>query len=106
MTAMRSALLAGLVSGHDRACRRAGRAAAKAPPEEALALPSDTLIATWGILPTAAPLGAGRWAVISSDFDAAVIADFNAKTLTPLGEPGKRRTCILRSCSPWRTPST
>jgi hypothetical protein len=70
-----------------------GPGRAEAPPEEALALPSDTLIATWGNLPAAAPLSPGRWAVISSDFDAAVIADFNAKTLTPLG--GARQKAYL-----------
>lgn len=62
-----------------------GPAPAKAPPEESLALASDTLEAGWGNLPLAAPIGAGRWAVVSSDFDAAVIADFNTRTLVPLG---------------------
>jgi hypothetical protein len=33
----------------------------------------------------AAPLGAGRWVVVAADWDAAVIADFNRKTVAPLG---------------------
>lgn len=70
-----------------------GPGLAKAPPEESLALPSDTLIAGWGNLPAAAPLTPGRWAVISSDFDVAAIADFNARTITPLG--GARQKAYL-----------
>jgi hypothetical protein len=70
-----------------------GPGRAVAPPEESLALPSDTLTAGWGNLPSAAPLGPGRWAVISSDFDAAVIADFNSKSITPLG--GAKQTAYL-----------
>lgn len=64
-----------------------GPGAAKAPPEESLAFPSDTLEAAWGNLPTAAPIGPGRWAVVASDWDKAVIADFNAQTVTPAGGP-------------------
>jgi len=63
---------------------------AVAPPEEDLAFPSDTLEANWGNLPAAAPLSGGRWAVVSSDFDAAVIADFNRKLVSPLGGPKQR----------------
>ena len=55
------------------------------PPEENLAFASDTLTAAWGNFPAAAALSGGRWAVVSSDFDAAVIADFNKKSLAPLG---------------------
>ncbi len=66
---------------------------AVAPPEESLAFPSDTLAASWGILPTAAALDNGRWVVVSSDFDAAVIADFNQKSLAPLG--GKNQKAYL-----------
>ena len=62
-----------------------GSSLAVAPPEEALSLPSDTLEARWGQLPTAAPLGGGRWVVVAADWDAAVIADFNRKTIAPLG---------------------
>jgi hypothetical protein len=58
---------------------------AVAPPEEDLAFPSDTLEAGWGNFPQAAALGVGRWVVVSSDFDAAVIADFSRKLMTPLG---------------------
>lgn len=60
---------------------------AVAPPEESLAFASDTLTASWGNFPSAAALSGGRWAVVSSDFDAAVIADFTRKTVTPLGGP-------------------
>lgn len=67
-----------------------GPDAAVVPPEESLAYPSDTLEAAWGILPSAAALGSGRWAVVSSDFDAAVIADFNQKAITPLGGKGQK----------------
>jgi hypothetical protein len=69
------ALLAGCDSGR----------MAKAPAEETLALPSDTLEAAWGNIPLAAPIGPGRWAVVAPDWDAAVIADFNTRTTTPLG---------------------
>lgn len=62
-----------------------------APPVESLAFPSDTLTAEWAQIPVAAPSGPGRWAIVSGDWDAAVIADFAAKTLTPLGGPGPRR---------------
>ncbi len=64
-----------------------GPSPAALPPEEDLAFPSDTLEASWGNLPAAAALSGGRWAVVSSDFDAAVIADFNRKSLAPLGGP-------------------
>jgi hypothetical protein len=56
-----------------------------APPDEALALPSDTLEAEWAELPLAAALSGGRWAVVSPDWAAAVIADFGANSLAPLG---------------------
>ena len=55
------------------------------PPEEALALPSDTLEAEWAELPVAAALRSGTWAVVSPDWDAAVLADFRRKSLSPLG---------------------
>lgn len=55
------------------------------PPEETLPFASDTLEAGWGQLPLAAPLGVGRWAVVSPDWDAAVIADFSRRTIDPLG---------------------
>ncbi|HEU5218909.1 MAG TPA: hypothetical protein VFU23_09630 [Gemmatimonadales bacterium] len=67
-----------------------GPGPAPALPEEDLAFPSDTLEAPWGNLPSAAPLSGGRWAVVSSDFDAAVIADFGRKTLSPLGGAGQK----------------
>jgi hypothetical protein len=67
-----------------------GPSPAVAPPEEDLAFPSDTLEATWGNLPTAAALSGGRWAVVSSDFAAAVIADFNRKAIAPLGGLGQK----------------
>lgn len=62
-----------------------GPGRAVAPLEEALSLPSDTLEAGWGQLPLAASLGNGRWVVVAADWDAAVIADFARKTVTPLG---------------------
>lgn len=55
------------------------------PPEEALALAADTLEAEWAELPVAASLASGRWAVVSPDWDAAVVADFRAHSLAPLG---------------------
>lgn len=67
-----------------------GPGRATPPPEESLAFPSDTLEAGWGNLPTGAALTGGRWAVISSDFDAAVIADFTRRTLSPLGGAGQK----------------
>ncbi|HEV8600705.1 MAG TPA: hypothetical protein VGQ69_15195 [Gemmatimonadales bacterium] len=57
------------------------------PPEEALALPSDTLEAKWAELPRAAPAGSGRWAVVSPEWNEAVIAEFGANALAPLGGP-------------------
>lgn len=62
-----------------------GPGAAKAPPFEALALAADTLEAPWTNLPAAAVLGTGRWVVVAGDWDAAAIADFTGKSLTPLG---------------------
>jgi hypothetical protein len=56
------------------------------PQEEALALAADTLEAEWAELPAAVAAG-GRWVVVSPDWDAAMFADFGAKTLTPLGGP-------------------
>jgi hypothetical protein len=41
----------------------------------------------------AAPLGGGKWAVVAADWDAAVIADFADKSLTPLG--GARQKAYL-----------
>jgi hypothetical protein len=67
-----------------------GPGVAVPPPEEDLAFPSDTLEAGWGNLPTAAALSGGRWAVVSGDWAAAVIADFNRKLLAPLGGPGQK----------------
>lgn len=67
-----------------------GPGRAVAPPEEDLAFPSDTLEAGWGNLPTAAALSGGRWVVVSSDWDAAVIADFNRKAVVPLGGSGQK----------------
>ncbi len=63
---------------------------AVAPPEESLAFPSDTLEAGWGNLPVAAALSGGRWAVVASDWDAAVVADFDRKVISPLGGPGQK----------------
>lgn len=62
-----------------------GPGRAKAPPFEVLSLPADTIIAPWTLIPSAAWLGAGRWVLVAGDFDAAVVADFQQKTLTPLG---------------------
>jgi hypothetical protein len=77
------ALLAGL------ACSK-GRAG---PPEQAIALPSDTLEAEWSEVPVAAPAAGGHWVVVSPEWNAAVIADFQAKSLTPLG--GAKQTAYL-----------
>jgi hypothetical protein len=62
-----------------------GPAPAKAPPAEALALPSDTLTAPWSNLPRGAWLGGNRWVLVASDWDEAAVADFGAHTLTPVG---------------------
>lgn len=70
-----------------------GPGRAVAPVEEALSLPSDTLEAGWGQLPLAAPLGSGRWVVVAADWDAAVIADFTARRIDPLG--GARQKAYL-----------
>ncbi len=64
-----------------------GPAPAKSPPFEVLSLPADTIVAPWTNIPSAAWLGAGRWVLVSSDWDAAAIADYQQKTLTPLGGP-------------------
>ena len=78
----RSGLLAGLVVAATAGCGKGGGAA---PPIESRAFPSDTLLAEWAQIPLAAPFGSGRWVVVAADWDAAMVADFGAKTLTPLG---------------------
>ena len=60
------------------------------PASESLAIPSDTLVGPWANLPAAAWLGGRRWAVVAADFDAAAIADFGRKALTPLGGAGQK----------------
>ncbi len=60
------------------------------PPEETLALASDTLEVEWAELPVAAPATDGRWVVVSPDWDAAVIADVRAKSVAPLGGPRQK----------------
>jgi hypothetical protein len=55
------------------------------PAEQALALPADTLEAEWSEVPLAAPAAGGHWVVVSPEWNAAVIADIQAKSLTPLG---------------------
>jgi len=67
-----------------------GRAPAKAPPFEILSLPADTIVAPWTNLPSAAWLLGGRWVLVAGDWDVAAIADFGAKTLSPLGGPKQR----------------
>lgn len=57
------------------------------PPEEHLALAADTVEAGWDVLPAAAALRGGRWAVVAANWDAAVIADFGSRSLAPLGGP-------------------
>jgi len=57
------------------------------PADEALALPSDTLEAKWAELPLAASAGHGRWAVVSPEWNEAVIAEFGTGSLAPLGGP-------------------
>lgn len=62
------------------------------PAAEPLPAAADTLLAPWpGQLPVAALLGPSRWVVVAPDYDAAVIADLGAGTLTPLGGPRQRR---------------
>ena len=82
----RRSLLAGLAFSA-AAC---GAGSGKAPPVESLALPSDTLTVEWAQIPVAAPSGVGRWVVVAGDWDAAMIADFGAKTLAPLGGNDQR----------------
>jgi hypothetical protein len=82
-----------------------GPGLAEPVPEEDLAFPSDTLEAGWGNLPTAAALSGGRWAVVSSDWAAAVIADFNRKEIAPLGGPAQKAYTQPWSCSPSVTRS-
>lgn len=74
-----------------------GQAPAKSPPFEVLSLPADTIVAPWTDIPRAAWLGGGRWALVAGDFDAAVIADFGNKTLTPFG--GAKQQAYLHPAS-------
>ena len=64
-----------------------GPSPATSPPFEVLSLPADTIVAPWTNIPSAAWLGGGRWVLVAGDFDAAAIADFGTKALTPLGGP-------------------
>ena len=59
------------------------------PPEEVWRFRPIRSRPAGGNLPSAASLGGGRWAVVSSDFDAAVIADFNEEDPHPAA--GRRR---------------
>jgi hypothetical protein len=62
----------------------------RVPPTENLSAAPDTLVAEWANLPVAVSLGGGRWAVVAPGWDAATIADFRARSLTPLGGPKQR----------------
>jgi len=70
-----------------------GPGRAKAPPFEVLSLAADTIVAPWTLIPSAAWLGAGRWVLVAGDFDAVAIADFQQKTLAPLG--GEKQKAYL-----------
>lgn len=70
-----------------------GPGRAPAVPEEVLPLASDTVEAAWGTIPVAAPTGANRWAVVAGDWDAAAIADFGSRTMTPLG--GRKQSAYV-----------
>ncbi len=67
-----------------------GSGSGAVPPTEVLSAARDTLVAEWANLPMAVSIGAGRWAVVAPDWDAAVIADFRAGSITPLGGPKQR----------------
>ena len=80
----------GLLAGLAVSAAACGTGGGRAPPVESLTLPSDTLTVEWAQLPVAAPFGVGRWVVVAGDWDAAVIADFGAKAVAPLGGSGQR----------------
>lgn len=54
-------------------------------PEELLQVAADTILTPYGQVPKAAWMAPGRWVVVASDWDEAVVADFNAGGATPLG---------------------
>ena len=62
-----------------------GPGVARDAPFEMLALPTDTLEVPWTNLPSGAWLGGARWALVASDWNAAAVVDFPARTITPLG---------------------
>lgn len=78
----RSAAWAGVALATLPAC-----GSGKAPPAPTVTLSpaADTLIAPFQDAAGAAPLGAGRWAVVSEGAGVVVVADFDAGRVAPLG---------------------
>jgi hypothetical protein len=67
------------------ACGGEGRSRrAETVPPEPLPHAADTILAAYGAIPEAAFLGGRRWLVVAADHDAAVVADFTSRTLTPV----------------------
>jgi hypothetical protein len=59
-------------------------------PPEPLPVAADTILTPYGEVPEAAWLAGRRWAVVASDHDAAVVADFATRQLTPIGGKGNQ----------------
>jgi hypothetical protein len=54
-------------------------------PEELLQAAADTILTPYGQVPKAVWMAPDRWVVVASDWDEAVVADFGAGRVTPLG---------------------
>ncbi len=69
------------------ACSVDSRRRAESVPEEALPVAADTIATPYGEIPVGAWLSGRRWLVVAGDHDAAVIADFSARAVQPVGGP-------------------
>jgi hypothetical protein len=80
---LRTALLVALAT----ACGVGSARRAETVPPEALPIAADTIVVPFTQIPEAAWLDGRRWAVVESEHDAAVIADFATRAVTPVGGP-------------------
>jgi hypothetical protein len=71
----------GLVVG----CSKAADRRAESVLDESLPLAADTVVVPWTQIPETAWLGGRRWVAVGAEHDAAVVIDFDARSVTPLG---------------------
>ena len=84
--------LAGLAVGLSAGCGGESRSRrAESVPEEALPIAADTILVPYAGSPVAAWLDGRRWLVVAAENDAAVIADFETKSVRPVGGPKNDR---------------